>query len=60
MNTARNRLIDHAGKHHDAEVGQANLRKKLKEAALRRAARDRVLAEEWSILEDAASPGAKG
>ena len=49
---SRSRLVDLALKQYVAEVGRANLRKKLKEGALRRAARDRQLAEEWFLLED--------
>jgi len=51
----RSRLIDHAVKQYITEIGRANLRKKLKEGALRRASRDRAIAEEWSLLEDAAA-----
>jgi CopG family transcriptional regulator / antitoxin EndoAI len=48
----RSRLIDLAVRRYVAEVGRANLRKQLKEGALRRAPRDRALAEEWFLLED--------
>lgn len=49
---SRSRLVDLAIKRYVAEAGRANLRKKLKEGALRRASRDRQLAEEWFLLED--------
>lgn len=49
---SRSRLVDLAIKRYVAETGRANLRKKLKEGALRRASRDRQLAEEWFLLED--------
>ena len=55
----RSRLIDDAVKQYITEIGRANLRKKLKEGALRRAPRDRALAEEWSLLEDTAWPAAR-
>jgi CopG family transcriptional regulator/antitoxin EndoAI len=55
----RSRLIDHAIKRYITEVGRANLRKQLKEGALRRASRDRALAEEWALLEDASWPAAR-
>lgn len=49
---SRSRLVDLAIRRYVAEAGRANLRKKLKEGALRRASRDRQLAEEWFLLED--------
>jgi CopG family transcriptional regulator/antitoxin EndoAI len=52
----RSRLIDLAIRRYIAEIGRANLRNKLKEGALRRAPRDRAIAEEWAFLEDAAWP----
>ena len=55
----RSRLIDHAVKRYITEIGRANLRKQLKEGALRRAPRDRALTEEWFLLEDTAWPAAK-
>ena len=55
----RSRLIDHAVKQYITEIGRANLRKKLKEGALRRSSRDLALAEEWSLLEDATWPATK-
>jgi CopG family transcriptional regulator/antitoxin EndoAI len=48
----RSRLIAEAVKRYVQEVGQANLRKALKEGALRRATRDRDIAEEWSSIEE--------
>ena len=47
----RSRLIDHAIRHYIQEAGRANLRKRLKEGALRRALRDQKLAEEWFLLD---------
>jgi len=47
----RSRLIDLAVKRYITEIGRAKLRKKLKEGALRRAERDRNLAEEWFLLD---------
>ncbi len=55
----RSRLIDLAIKRYVMEIGRANLRKKLKEGALRRAPRDRQLAEEWFLLEDQAWRGTR-
>jgi CopG family transcriptional regulator / antitoxin EndoAI len=52
----RSRLIDEAIKRYVAEIGRAKLRKLLKEGALRRAERDRRLAEEWFLLEEEAWP----
>ena len=50
----RSRLIDHAIRRYIREAGRANLRKRLKEGALRRAPRDQKLAEEWFLLEEEA------
>ena len=50
----RSRLINEAVRRHIAEVGRRNLRKCLKEGSLRRAERDRRLAEEWFLLEEEA------
>jgi CopG family transcriptional regulator/antitoxin EndoAI len=50
----RSRFIDLAIKRYVTEIGRTNLRKKLKEGALRRAPRDRQLAEEWFLLENGA------
>jgi CopG family transcriptional regulator/antitoxin EndoAI len=46
----RSRLIDLPVKPYIAEVGRANVRKRLKERTLRRADRDRKLAQEWFLL----------
>jgi CopG family transcriptional regulator / antitoxin EndoAI len=48
----RSRLIDEAVRHYVAGVGRAQLTKRLKEGAVRRAARDLSLAEEWFPLEE--------
>jgi CopG family transcriptional regulator / antitoxin EndoAI len=48
----RSRLINEAVKRYVGRMRRASLRKLLREGALRRAARDRVLAEEWFLLED--------
>ena len=49
----RSRLIDEAVRRYIQETGRANLRKRLKEGAVRRAARDLQVTEEWlSVDED--------
>jgi CopG family transcriptional regulator/antitoxin EndoAI len=48
----RSRLIDEAVRHYVEGVSRAGLRKRLKEGAVRRAARDLALAEEWFPLEE--------
>lgn len=53
----RSRLIAEAVKHYIESVGRANLRKRLKEGATRRASRDLRLAEEWLTLEEEAWHG---
>lgn len=50
----RSRLISDAVRRYVRELGRANLRKRLKEGARRRAARDRALAEDWFAIEDQA------
>jgi len=50
----RSRLINEAVRRHIAEMGRKNLGKRVKEGSLRRAERDRRLAEEWFLLEDEA------
>ena len=50
----RSRLIDEAVKHFVRARGQANLKKRLREGARRRADRDRMLAEEWFGLDEEA------
>ena len=47
----RSRFIDSAVRHYVGAMGRANLRKRLKEGAIRRAERDLHLALEWSALE---------
>ena len=51
---SRSRLIDRAVRRYVAEVGQANLRRQLKEGAIREAELDLQLAEEWFPLEEEA------
>jgi CopG family transcriptional regulator/antitoxin EndoAI len=51
---SRSRLIDRAVRRYVAEVGRANLRKRLKEGAMREAGLDLQLAEEWFPLEEEA------
>jgi len=48
----RSRFIDDAVRHYIQETGRANLRKRLKEGALRRAERDLGLAEEWFNVDE--------
>ncbi len=48
----RSRLIAEAVQRYVEEVGRANLRKLLKEGALRHAERDRDIAEEWFTIEE--------
>jgi CopG family transcriptional regulator / antitoxin EndoAI len=48
----RSRLIDEAVRHYIQETGRANLRKRLKEGAIRWAARDLHLAEEWFSIDE--------
>jgi len=53
----RSRVIAEAVARYVAQVGVANLRKRLKEGALRRADRDRSLAEAYFGLEEETSRG---
>lgn len=55
----RSRLIAEAVKRYVETVGRTNLRRQLKEGALRRATRDQSLAEAWFTLEEEAWPGRK-
>lgn len=48
----RSRFIDRAIKYYVDAICQANLKKQLKEGAVRRADRDLRLAEEWFTLEE--------
>ena len=50
----RSRFIDRAVKHYVGTIGRANLKKRLKEGAIKRAERDLRLAEEWFTLEEEA------
>ena len=49
---ARSRLIDEAVRYYIDEKGRSELKKRLKEGAIRRAARDLQLTEEWFPLEE--------
>ncbi|MGH9339151.1 MAG: ribbon-helix-helix domain-containing protein [Acidobacteriota bacterium] len=53
----RSHLISQAVKHYVKELGRANLRKRLKEGAIREAELDLRLAEEWFPLEEEAWQG---
>jgi CopG family transcriptional regulator / antitoxin EndoAI len=55
----RSRFIDEAVKHYVEQRGRTNLRKQLKEGAIRRAQRDLALAEEWFTLDEEAWQGAR-
>jgi CopG family transcriptional regulator/antitoxin EndoAI len=48
----RSRFIDEAVRHYILETGRTNLRKQLKEGAIRRGARDLQLAEEWFPVDE--------
>jgi CopG family transcriptional regulator/antitoxin EndoAI len=48
----RSRLISEAVRRYVRQLGRTNLRRRLKEGALRRAERDRELAQDWFALED--------
>jgi len=48
----RSRLIDYAVRSFIDRRGRRNLRKLLREGAIERAQRDRVLADEWFRLDD--------
>jgi CopG family transcriptional regulator/antitoxin EndoAI len=48
----RSRLIDEAVRRSIQETGKANLRKRLKAGAIRRAERDLHLAEEWLSVDE--------
>jgi len=48
----RSRFIAEAVDRYVAEIGRANLRKRLKEGALRRAERDVAIASEWFSIEE--------
>jgi CopG family transcriptional regulator/antitoxin EndoAI len=50
----RSRLINEAVRRHIAALGRRNVRKRVKEGSLRRAERDRRLAEEWFLPEEEA------
>jgi CopG family transcriptional regulator/antitoxin EndoAI len=50
----RSRFIAEAVRHYVTRTSRTRLRKRLKEGALRRAARDRALAEDWVLLEEEA------
>jgi len=48
----RSRFIDEAIRFYIRKIGKANLRKQLREGAIKRAERDLRLAEEWFFLEN--------
>lgn len=50
----RSRLIDEAIRQYVRAAGQTQLRKRLREGALRRAERDHALAAEWFALDEEA------
>jgi CopG family transcriptional regulator/antitoxin EndoAI len=52
----RSRLIAKAVSHYVAAAGRTQLRKQLKEGAIRRAERDRQLAADWFALDEEAWP----
>lgn len=52
----RSRLINEAVKRYFEKAGRASLRKRLKEGAIKRAERDRILAKEWFFLEEETWP----
>ena len=52
----RSRFIAAAVKRYAEEAFEADLKRRLKEGALRRAARDRQLAEDWFGLEEEICP----
>jgi len=56
----RSNLIDLAVRHYVDSVGQARLRRRLKEGAQRRAERDLALASDWFSLEEEAWSGRRG
>jgi CopG family transcriptional regulator / antitoxin EndoAI len=55
----RSRLINEAVRRYIGRIGRENLRRSLKEGSLRRAERDRRLAEDWLLLEEEAWQTAK-
>jgi CopG family transcriptional regulator / antitoxin EndoAI len=50
----RSQFIAEAVRHYVARTGRERLRKRLKEGAVRRAARDQALTEDWVLLEEEA------
>ena len=48
----RSRLISDAVKRYVRDMRRANLKRRLKEGAVRHAERDRALAEDWFALEE--------
>jgi len=53
----RSKVIDKAVRRYIGQVGKANLRKQLKEGALRNASRDRAIARCWLSLESGTNSG---
>lgn len=56
---SRSRLIDEAIIFYIEKIGRSNLRKQLKEGALKRAARNRLLSQEWFSIEEEIWKGPK-
>jgi CopG family transcriptional regulator/antitoxin EndoAI len=52
----RSHLIAQAIQRYVEETGRANLRKRLREGAIRRAERDLTLARDWFLLDEEAWP----
>lgn len=50
----RSRFISKAVRRYVREMGRASLRRGIKQGAIRRAERDRAMAEEWFFLEEEA------
>ena len=48
----RSQFIAKAIRYYVSETGRANLRKRLREGALKRAERDRKLSQEWFFIEE--------
>jgi CopG family transcriptional regulator/antitoxin EndoAI len=55
----RSRFIDEAVRHYIQQTGRENLRKQLKEGAIRRGERDLGLAEDWFTVDEEVWQGAR-
>lgn len=55
----RSRLVDEAVRFYIREMGRAEIRKQLREGALRRAERDLKIVQEWSSFHDIWPKGRK-